>query len=113
MTIFLKIEFLISTINTPMAALQCVQCEILKQYLIGTSYATEFLYGGESVQVTMSVYSQFLGKRKYLGKSADVLVKWQLFINYFNMLHAISIVSHFTYQRMLGKVSLQLQISIT
>ena len=45
-----------------MAALKFVQCEILKQYLIDTTYSTEFLCGGEAVQVTMSVYSQFLGK---------------------------------------------------
>jgi len=44
----------------PMAALQYVQCEILKQYLIGTTYGPEFLCGGESVQVSMPVYSQFL-----------------------------------------------------
>lgn len=42
MKILLAIEFFISTNNTTMAALQYVQCKILKQYLIGTTYGTEF-----------------------------------------------------------------------
>ena len=87
-----------------MTALQNVQCEILKQYLIGTIYGPEFLCGVESVQINMPVYSHFLGKRKYLGDSADGLVEGRLFINYCNRLHEISIMSHFTYQRMFERL---------
>jgi hypothetical protein len=61
----------------------------------------------------MPVYSQFLGKRKHLGDSADVLVECRILINCCNMLREISIMSHFTYQRMFGNISLQLKISIT
>jgi len=67
MKILLTTEFFISTNNSPLAALPYVQCEILKQYLIGTTYGTEFLGGGESVQVNMPVYSQFLENENILA----------------------------------------------
>jgi len=64
MKILLATEFFISTNNSPLAALQYVLCEILKEYLTGTDYGTEFLGGGESVHVNLPVYNQFLQNEK-------------------------------------------------